>query len=127
MITEEIIVLKDPNTHVSDKNLEELNYLQLEIIKKISQAKIIANKIETVQSKKNIKKNLLNKLKKELDKLVTKDGSYMQPMLIDQFNYLYDMISQADQILGNDAHERFDFLSNELMKIQKNIKSYLKT
>jgi hypothetical protein len=51
--------------------------------------------------------------------LVTKQGTYMQPMLIDQMKYLYGMISKADQILGNDAYKRFDDLSLELENIKK--------
>ena len=54
--------------------------------------------------------------------LITKEGAYMQPMLIDQLKYLYSMITRADQVLGNDAYYRFDTLSLELEKIKKSLK-----
>ena len=41
----------------------------------------------------------------------------MQPMLIDQFKYLYRMVTEADQVLGKDAYDRFKELSLQLEKI----------
>ncbi len=47
--------------------------------------------------------------------LVTSDaGSYMPPMLIDQFGYLYSMTASADQRLGSDAFTRFETLRTRL-------------
>ena len=47
--------------------------------------------------------------------LVTSEaGSYPQPMLIDQFEYLYGMTTRADQKLGRDAFERFEELRGQL-------------
>ena len=42
------------------------------------------------------------------------DGSYQQPMLVDQLNYLYGMTSRADQKPGRDAYERLEVLEEEL-------------
>jgi hypothetical protein len=47
-------------------------------------------------------------------KLVTAEGRYTQPMLIDQITYLYRMISAADQRPGRDAFVRYDELRKEL-------------
>jgi len=41
-------------------------------------------------------------------------SSYPRPMLIDQIGYLYGMTSRADQKPGDDAHERYAALRNEL-------------
>ena len=41
----------------------------------------------------------------------------MQPMLIDQFKYLYSMVTEADQVLGKDAYDRYKELSLQLEKI----------
>ncbi|HEX7118782.1 MAG TPA: hypothetical protein VF212_08345 [Longimicrobiales bacterium] len=49
--------------------------------------------------------------------LETADGRYMQPMLIDQLEYLYGMITDADQKLGRDAFIRYDELRAELDRI----------
>ena len=42
------------------------------------------------------------------------EGSYQQPMLVDQLNYLYGMTSRADQKPGRDAYERLEVLEEEL-------------
>ena len=77
------------------------------------------DEIQTSISSKKFRKSKYAPLKQKLDMLVTKQGTYMQPMLIDQMKYLYGMISKADQILGNDAYKRFDDLSLELENIKK--------
>ena len=41
----------------------------------------------------------------------------MQPMLIDQYRYLYNMVNQADQVLGKDAYDRYKELNLELERI----------
>jgi photosystem II stability/assembly factor-like uncharacterized protein len=46
--------------------------------------------------------------------LVTADGRYQEPMLINQLQYLYGMTSGADQRLGADAYARFRELAAEL-------------
>ena len=51
--------------------------------------------------------------------MITDEGPYMQPMLIDQFKYLYNMVSKADQILGKDAYDRLDELNNQFEKLKK--------
>ena len=42
------------------------------------------------------------------------EGSYQQPMLVDQLSYLYGMTSRADQKPGQDAYERLEVLEEEL-------------
>ena len=89
------------------------------LINKISEAKSVADEIQTSILNKKFKKSKYAPLKQKLDMLVSKEGTYMQPMLIDQMKYLYGMISKADQILGNDAYKRFNDLSLELENIKK--------
>ena len=45
--------------------------------------------------------------------LNTKEGTYMQPMLIDQIRYLQSMLSRADQKPGKDALNRLKELKSE--------------
>jgi photosystem II stability/assembly factor-like uncharacterized protein len=47
-------------------------------------------------------------------RLVTAEGRYMQPMLVDQLTYLYSMTNDADQKIGKDMVQRFDELKAEL-------------
>ena len=59
-------------------------------------------------------------------KLVTAGGAYPQPMLIDQFNNVTRMISQADQKIGKDAYVRLDDLDRELAAITAEVNAALK-
>ena len=49
----EFIISKDPKLSVSNQDLRNLELFQLKIIKKISEAKNLENKIEKMLSKKN--------------------------------------------------------------------------
>jgi photosystem II stability/assembly factor-like uncharacterized protein len=122
IIEDEVVILKDPNTEITENNLKKLEELQLQLINKIREAKQIKEVIQTSISTKKTKKNKSDLLKEKLDLLVTKKGIYMQPMLIDQLKYLYSMITKADQKLGNDAYNRFNDLSIELENIKKTLK-----
>lgn len=59
-------------------------------------------------------------------KLVTAEGRYQQPMLIDQLNYLYRMLDRADQKPGRDAYQRLDELNAELSEVISELKLILK-
>ena len=50
--------------------------------------------------------------------LVTKSGTYMQPMLIDQARYLQSMLGRADQVPGKDAYKRFEGLKNSFNNLK---------
>ena len=117
LMEKEFLVIKDPNTEISQDIFTEVEEFQLKLIDKIKQATKLANEIKSKRSNKKIKKNKLENLNKTLEILETKDGNYMQPMLIDQLKYLYNMISRADQILGKDAYNRYKELSLQLEKI----------
>ncbi|MDH4108420.1 MAG: hypothetical protein OEW35_08895 [Gammaproteobacteria bacterium] len=53
-----------------------------------------------------------------LEQLETAKGTYMQPMLVAQIAYLYEMISNADQPPGREAEQRFAELDAALREIQ---------
>ena len=57
--------------------------------------------------------------------MTTKEGTYMQPMLVEQYNYLYSMLSRSDQEVGNDALIRLQELNERLEKNKKIINSVL--
>ena len=121
-IEEEIVILKDPNSENTENDFANTEGLQLKLLDKIREAKSIATELESSISSKKYRKNKSVLLKEKLNMLITKEGAYMQPMLIDQLKYLYSMITRADQVLGNDAYYRFDTLSLELEKIKKSLK-----
>ena len=45
----------------------------------------------------------------------------MQPMLADQWRYLYSMMNQADQVPGADALQRFTELDSELRGLKSEV------
>ena len=57
--------------------------------------------------------------------LVTAEGRYQQPMLIDQLQYLYGMLDRADQPPGEEAQRRFAELHGELGMILERIGTLL--
>ena len=52
------------------------------------------------------------------DLLVTRKGTYMQPMLIDQTRYLQSMLGRADQVPGKDAYNRFKELKDSFSRLK---------
>ena len=117
LMSKEFAVIKDPNTNISQNTFVELEEFQLSLLGKIKQSIQLANEIKSYKSNKKIKKNKLKTLSQILDLLETKEGTYMQPMLIDQYRYLYNMVNQADQVLGKDAYDRYKELNLELERI----------
>ena len=51
--------------------------------------------------------------------LETAEGTYQQPMLIDQIEYLASMLAGADQRPGADAFERFEALRKRFEELQQ--------
>ena len=121
LISNQFSVIKDPNTDVSQNTLIELEKFQLDLLEKIKRAINIRNEIKKYKSKKGLSKAKREKFNKILDELETKDGNYMQPMLIDQLKYLYSMVNKADQVLGEDAYNRHKELSIQLEVITKKL------
>jgi GDP-D-mannose dehydratase len=50
--------------------------------------------------------------------LVTAKGTYMQPMLISQVNYLYGIVRRADQVPGRDVYQRLQTLQAEKAELE---------
>lgn len=71
------------------------------------------------------------KLAELYSQLVTAEGPYPQPMLIDQLRYLYSMLDRADQRPGRDAYRRFEelhrLLSQEASAFQELRRKLAKT
>ncbi len=59
-------------------------------------------------------------------RLVTAEGRYPQPMLIDQISYLLGMLDRADQKPGRDAYFRYDELRLTLQEYREEIDLALK-
>ena len=56
-------------------------------------------------------------LAKMEEALITKEGPYQKPVLLDQLNYLKSLLDQADQQVGKDVYDRYNELKVEAERI----------
>ena len=118
-----IILTIDDNSYtqnmeiIPDPRIKDITYdiykeqerLLLEIRDFMTDVRLFENRVSKMLEKKPKNKKLIS-LDKELN---TKEGTYMQPMLIDQIRYLQSMLSRADQKPGKDAYDRLEELKIE--------------
>jgi len=123
-------VLVDPRVAedgVTQEDLEAQLAFNLPLVDVMSDARKAAHRIGSVREElqkrtaeiedrdlSNRARRLEQRLATVEAQLVTEEGRYPQPMLIEQLGYLYGMTSGADQKLGADAYARFDELKAEL-------------
>jgi len=105
---------------VSEQDVDAQVALQLKVRDKVSETLQMQDKIEkeieTLEAEKRnqTQEARLELLEETLSKIKTEEGIYMQPMLADQWRYLYFMLNQADQLPGKDAVDRFAELNSQL-------------
>jgi len=123
-------LVKDPkleNTNISQDDIKAQEKLTLQIRDLQDTSKQVAAKIEN-RRKELAKFGKDGKVPKKYAKedkklagieqeLVTSEGIYMTPMLIDQLNYLASMLNRADQRPGKDAYDRYQELESKLYKL----------
>ena len=122
-------LLVDPRVTESGVTEADINAqvdLQLRIRNKVTEILKLQQKIEEElkelegsTSRSEAEETRLVLLKENLARVRTEEGIYMQPMLADQWMYLYYMMSQADQAPGRDALERFEELSGQLEALKQ--------
>ncbi|MEL6561645.1 MAG: hypothetical protein AAFQ94_25885 [Bacteroidota bacterium] len=106
---------------VTMDDLEKQETLALQVVDLMSEASMLESKLKDKRTAYSGKKKL-SKTEKEIEsaweQLVTKEGTYQQPMLKDQISYLYYIITAADQLPGKDAYDRYDELKGQLEELQ---------
>jgi len=65
-----------------------------------------------------VQQKQLSQLKELEQMLVTAKGTYRQPMLVAQVNYLFGIVRRADQVLGRDVYERLEELKGEKARLE---------
>ena len=90
---------------VTQADLEEQTAFLLKVRDAMSEARSLSAMVR--ESRKDL-----------YDKLVTAEGPYPQPMLIDQLSNIARMVGQADQKIGKEAQTRFDDVMKELAQIR---------
>ena len=127
-------ILMDPRVEESGVSLADLQaqeQLALAVRDLMSEARRMANDISNrkkeLAEKKSNKKTQSETAALEFieSQLVTSQGRYQTPMIIDQIRYLSSMIDRADQMPGKDAYERYDELKTRLEALKPDWEKYL--
>jgi hypothetical protein len=109
-------VLMDPRIAkdgVTLADLEDQLALSLEVRDAIGQARLALERIREAKRAQPANSDVWRRLDAVESQLATDTARgirYPQPMLIDQFLYLYRMITQSDQRVGRDGFERYSEL-----------------
>jgi hypothetical protein len=121
---------------VTDAAIAEQVKLQLQVRDAISDARKLQQSIEQAMQKAGLKAQLApalpgdspsatnyeHPLQALYAKVVDTPGIYTQPMLISQLNNIQRMVTQADQRIGRDAHDRYADLIKEMQAIEAQLK-----
>ena len=83
----------------------------------MTEVRLFEDKVSKMLEKKPKNKKYLS-IDSELN---SKEGTYMQPMLIDQIRYLQSMLSRADQKPGKDALNRLKELKSEFNTLKNKL------
>lgn len=133
VLTQKFNILADPrvNGKISLEDMKAQEVLSDQVAGLQDSTKRIANQIKTQRKeiaalvkagKATDKQNALDQeLSKLESELVTNEGAYEKPMLIDQLNYLRQLLDQADQRPGKDAYDRYEELK---IRSEKVFRSY---
>ena len=116
--TENFEIMSDPRIEdLTYEIYEEQERVLLEIRDFMTDVRVFENKVSKMLEKKPKNKNLISLDKK----LNTNEGTYMQPMLIDQIRYLQSMLSRADQKPGKDVYNRLRELKLEFNVLKEKL------
>jgi photosystem II stability/assembly factor-like uncharacterized protein len=138
-ITRTFALISDPRVAgdgVTDAAIAEQVKFQLQVRDAISDARKLQQSIEQAMQKAGAKPQLApgkpgespsntkyeNELQRLYARVVDTPGIYTQPMLISQLNNIQRMVTQADQRIGRDAHERYADLIKEMQAIEAQLK-----
>ena len=139
--TETFKVLIDPRVvtdGVTQADLVEQESISLRIRDLLNRARMVEARIAEVreQLKEKIEKSdrgadqahvVDEQLSRIQSRLVTAEGRYPRPMLVDQISYLYRMLDRADQKPGQDAYERLEELEGMLAEYIAGLQQILET
>ena len=107
---------------VSESDIEKQFAMQLMVIDLLSEARRLQEDLEEeakALKEKADKEGQLKKVNRYLEQLKNAEGAYPQQMLVAQIEYLYYIIGGADQVLGQDAAERYQELAATFKTLKK--------
>lgn len=104
---------------VSEADIDAQVALQLKIVALESRARKLAAELDEERKTLEPDSARAQLLDSTLASLRTAEGTYMQPMLIDQVRYLGFMLRGADQAPGKDALDRYEVLAAQLEQLHQ--------
>lgn len=116
--------LEDNGVTAGDLELQEELSLQVRNLSSVANRLAEQVKNKAKESSDPSDKEALEKIDEEMN---TAKGRYMQPMLLDQINYLNSMLNQADQKPGKDALDRHAELKAWYQRLQSDFDALDKT
>ena len=129
VIAQTFEILVDPRVvdeGVSESDMNTQLALQLKVIDLLSEANILQADLEKEMKSlkgKAGKEAQSEKLSGFIAQLKNAEGAYPKVMLVAQISYLYNLIDGADQVVGQDALERYQELVAQLEALKKKIAS----
>jgi len=119
--TRPLEVRMDPRVAAAGVTLADLQE-QLELALKVrdamADARALGAKLAAARQAAQAGSGSAKALQALVDRVITADIVYPQPMLVDQLSNIARMIGQADQKAGRDAFTRFDDLMKELAAVK---------
>jgi hypothetical protein len=100
---------------VTVEQLKEQERVGLEVVYLLSRVRRMAQAVKEKQKAEDADQEALKELEKSL--LTEQSNHYQQPKLVDQVRYLYNLVDQADQVLGKDIYERLDELKAQAKQV----------
>lgn len=140
MIEQPFKILPDPRVEkegvkITDIQAQEVLILQVRDL--FSKARRMASQVKerekVINRELNQGKNDSNLMsqKKAVEsmkkQLLTSEGRYQEPQIVDQISYLYNMLRQADQKPGKDSYDRYKELKKELESLKTDWEQYFGT
>jgi len=113
-------IVMDPRviqTGVDEADVQAQYALRLELRDLLSEARRTAAALEEERESLAADSLRAAAIEAALARLVTEEGTYMTPRLIDQTKFAYEMLKHADQAPGRDVIERLDALRSSYAAI----------
>ena len=102
---------------VTPADLNEQYALALQVRGLLGEARRTAARVREMSQRQNLDADARQVLDAARETLITAGGAYPTPRLVDQINYLYNMLNGADQKPGRDAHERLAEVEREFRDV----------
>ncbi|MEM8506612.1 MAG: hypothetical protein AAF717_02230 [Bacteroidota bacterium] len=129
ILTQEFEVLPDPRVQaegITPEILQKQHQMQRKVTQLLSEARQLQERLEedskTLEEKEGTAHaDTLKTLETVLQAVKNAEGAYPQQMLVAQISYLYNMVTGADQVIGQDVLERYEELKMQLTGIKSRV------